>query len=165
MSIFLEVCLYAEKNGRWSYGLMIPDIASISLQSLTLIDLITIIVGYIILWAIILIPVYLAGKVLTAGKATFGEAMMATLLGPIVYAIVLLLVDFFLGSLVGQSASIWAYILAFIAWIWVFKASFKTNWLAGLGIAILAVVILVVLNIILGSFFGVAIPGSFFPTI
>jgi len=144
---------------------LIPGILNVSLQSLTLVGLITIFAGYIIFWIIISIPVYVAGKILTAGKATFGEAMLATLLGPVIYVIVLLLVNFFLGAIAGQSASIWAYILAFIAWIWVFKASFKTNWLAGLGIAILAVVILIVLNILLGSLFGTAIPGSFFPTI
>jgi len=144
---------------------LIPAILSVSLQSLTLVDLITILVGYIIFWIMISIPVYVAGKILTAGKATFGEAMLSTLLGPVVYVIVLLLVHYFLGAIAGLSASIWAYILAFIAWIWVFKASFKTNWLAGLGIAILAVVILVVLNIPLGSLFGTAIPGSFFPSV
>jgi hypothetical protein len=144
---------------------LIPGILNMSLQSLTLVGLITILVGYIIFWIIISIPVYVAGKILTAGKATFGEAMLATLLGPVIYVIVLLLVNFFLGAIAGQSASIWAYILAFIAWIWVFKASFKTNWLAGLGIAILAVVILIVLNILLGSLFGTAIPGSFFPSV
>ena len=57
--------------------------------------------------------------------------MLATLFGPIVYAVTLIIVDYFLGALIGSSAYIIALILAFIAWIWVYKASFKTGWLGG----------------------------------
>ena len=46
------------------------------------------IVGLIILWIIVSIPVWLAGKAVTGGKATFGDALLATLAGPIVYFIV-----------------------------------------------------------------------------
>ena len=91
------------------------------------------IIGLIILWIIVSIPVWLAGKAVTGGKATFGDALLATLAGPIVYFIVVFLVGFFLGA----SALIFGYILALIAWIWVFKASFQTGWLRAILIAIL----------------------------
>jgi hypothetical protein len=139
-------------------------ISQIFPSSLTLFGIIALVIGLIILWVIISIPVWLAGKAVTGGKATFGEAMGATLLGPIVYVIVLFIVDFFLGAVIGHTAFVFAYILAFIAWIWVFKMSFRTGWLAGLGIAILAVIILIVLNIIIGALFGLLLPGFFFPT-
>lgn len=89
--------------------------------------------------------------------------MVATLAGPIIYFVVLVGVDFFLGTLIGSGAFIFALILAFIAWIWVYKSSFGTSWLGGLGIAILAVIILAVMSVILGALFGLAVPASFFP--
>ena len=91
------------------------------------------IVGLIILWIIVSIPVWLAGKAVTGGKATFGDALLATLAGPIVYFVVVFLVGYFLGS----SALIFGYILALIAWIGVFKISFQTGWLRAILIAIL----------------------------
>jgi len=57
-------------------------------SGITLLDLLILIVGLVILWIIVSIPVYIAGKIVTAGKSTFGEAMLATLFGPIVYVIV-----------------------------------------------------------------------------
>jgi hypothetical protein len=119
------------------------------------------IIGLIILWIIVSIPVWLAGKAVTGGKATFGDALLATLAGPIVYFIVVFLVGYFLGA----SALIFGYILALIAWIWVFKASFHTGWLRAILIAILAWIIFVVLSIIIGALFGLVYPAPFFPKI
>jgi hypothetical protein len=110
--------------------------------------------------------VCIAGKVVTGGKATFGEGMLATLLGPIVYAITLVILDFLLGTLTGSIGYAIALVLAFIAWVWVYKASFKTVWLGGLAIAILAIIIFIVLGIIIGLIFNTAlpsIPGHVFP--
>ena len=128
-------------------------------------SLLVTIIGLIILWIIVSIPVWLAGKAVTGGKATFGDAMIATLFGPIVYAVTLIIVDYFLGALIGSTAYIIALILALIAWIWVYKASFKTGWLGGIGIAILAWIIFVVISIIFGALFGIVVPGTFFPHI
>ena len=119
------------------------------------------IVGLIILWIIVSIPVWLAGKAVTEGKATFGDALLASLAGPIVYFVVVFLVGYFLGA----PALIFGYILALIAWVWVFKASFQTGWLRAILIAILAWVIFVVLSIIIGTLFGLVYPAPFFPKI
>jgi len=78
----------------------------------SILDIAIAIVGLIILWIIISIPVWLAGKAATGGKATIGDAMLATIAGPIVYYIVAILVGFFLGSVMGSTAWIFAYILA-----------------------------------------------------
>jgi hypothetical protein len=128
-------------------------------------SLLVTIIGLIILWIIVSVPVWLAGKAVTGGKATFGEAMIATLFGPIVYAITLVVVDFLLGGVIGSTGYIIALILAFIGWIWVYKASFKTGWLGGIAIAVLAVIIFVVLSILLGAIFGLVVPAPFFPHI
>lgn len=123
------------------------------------------IIGLIILWIVVSIPVWLAGKAITGSQASFGDALLATLAGPIVYFIVTWAVDFFLGSIIGATAYIFGYILALIAWVWVYKASFGTGWLKAVLIAILAWVIFVVLSFIVGALFGVAYPSPFFPTI
>ena len=133
--------------------------------NMTLTSLLVTIIGLIILWIVVSIPVWIAGKAITGGKGTFGEAMLATLFGPIVYVVTLILVDFFLGSFIGSSAYLIGLILAFIAWIWVYKASFKTGWLGGIAIAILAVIIFAVISIVLGALFGLIVPAPFFPHI
>jgi hypothetical protein len=128
-------------------------------------SLLVTIIGLIILWIIVSIPVWLAGKAVTGGKATFGEAMIATLVGPIVYAVALIIVGYLLGAVIGSTAYIIALILALIAWIWVYKASFRTGWLGAVGVAILAWIIFIVISIMFGALFGIVVPGTFFPHI
>ena len=94
-------------------------------------------------------PVYIAGKILTAGKASIGGAMFATLFGPIVYVIVLFAGDFFLGALIGSSGYFFALILAFIAWLAVYKSTFGTGWLSAFGIAVLAIIVFFILTIVI----------------
>jgi len=124
-------------------------------------NFLTTLIGLIILWVIASIPVYIAAKVLTGGKAGFGSAMGATLGGVIVYALVFFGVNYFLGSYLGSSAGTWALILAFIAWLAVYRASFDVGWLKALGIAIFALIVLIIVNAILGSLFGASIPDLF----
>lgn len=134
-------------------------------NNVSLTGLLVTLVGLIILWIVVSIPVWLAGKAITGGKATFGDALLATLAGPIVYIIVSFLVGFFLSSSIGSAAFVFGYILALLAWIWVFKASFQTGWLRAIAIAILAWVIFIILSIIIGAVFGIAYPSPFFPKI
>jgi len=140
-------------------------LSNLIIGNMSLTGLLVAIIGLIILWIIVSIPVWLAGKAVTGGKATFGEAMLATLFGPIVYAVTLVVVDFLLGGVIGSAGYIIALILAFIGWIWVYKASFKTGWLGGIAIAILAVIIFAVISIVFGALFGLVVPAPFFPHI
>ena len=133
--------------------------------SVNVTGLIVTLIGLIILWIIVSIPVWVAGKAVTGGKGTFGEAMLATLAGPIVYFVVSFLVGYFLSALIGSAAFLFGYLLALIAWIWVFKASFSTGWLRAIAIAILAWVIFIVISIVLGVLFRIAYPAPFFPKI
>lgn len=133
--------------------------------TVTVSSLIVTLVALIILWIIVSIPVWLAGKALTGGKGTFGEAMLATLAGPIVYFIVSFLVGYFLSAVIGTAGLVIAYILALIAWIWVFKASFRTGWLQAVAIAILAWVFFIILSIIFAALFKIVYPSPFFPKI
>ena len=129
----------------------------------TPVDIVAIIIGLIILWILVSIPVYIASKIVTAGESTLGDAMIATLFGPIVYAITVFLVDYFLGALIGSGTQIWALILAFIGWIWVFKASFRTGWLRAIAIALLAVLVFTAISLLFGTLLGIMVPAPFFP--
>jgi hypothetical protein len=132
---------------------------------LTITNLLVTIIGLLILWVIVSIPVWIAAKALTGGRASFGAALLATLAGPIVYFIVIFLVDFFLGAALGSTAYIFAWILALLAWIWVYKASFETGWIRAVLIAVLAWIVFIILSYIFGLLFNVAYPSPFFPTI
>jgi len=136
-----------------------------SLGSLTLLNVIVLIVGLMVFWMIVSIPVYIAGKIVTGGKSSLWNAMAATLLGPTVYVIVLFIADFFLGAIMGNNAYIWAFILAFVAWLWVYKSVFKTGWLGAIGISIIAVIVFVVVNVLLGQMFGIHLPISSYPQV
>jgi hypothetical protein len=144
---------------------MTPILASVLPSGTTLLDLLIIIVGLIILWIIVSVPAYIAGKIVTAGRSTFGEAMLATLFGPIVYAIVLVGVSFFLGAIIGSWAYVLALVLALIAWIGVYKSTFRTGWLGAIAIGILAAIIFIILGMIIAALFHVTIPEQFFPKI
>jgi hypothetical protein len=120
------------------------------------------IVGLIILWVVISIPVYFAGKMINEGKARFGQAMGATLGGELVYFIILYGVVFFLGAALGATAALLGLGLALVAWLAVYRAAFDTSWARALGIVVVAWLVLVVLDFLLVALFGVSIP-KFYP--
>jgi hypothetical protein len=91
--------------------------------------------------------------------------MIAKLFGPIVYAVTLFVVGYFLGALIGSVAYVIALILALIALLWVYKVSFRTGWFGAIAIAILAWIIFVIVSIIFGTLFHIAVLGTFFPHI
>jgi hypothetical protein len=129
---------------------MISVFLSLFPSDVTILEIVEIAVALFVVWIIVSIPAWIAGKVVTKGEANFREAMLATLLGPIIYIIVLVAADLLLGGLLGSTGYIVAFILAFIAWVWVYKAIFKTGWLGGFAIAILALIVFVVMLFILG---------------
>lgn len=120
------------------------------------------IVGLLVLWAVVSVPVYFAGKLVKGGQAHFGEAMAATLGGVVVYYIVYFVVAIALGAVLGPSAGVIALVLGFLAWLAVFRGSFHTSWPGAVGIVVLAWVILMVIDLMLVAIFGVKFP-SFYP--
>src|SRR5919198_800342 len=121
-----------------------------------------IIVGLIAMWIIVTIPVWIAAKVLTLGKAKFTRAMLVTAVGPIVYAIVFFIsVAVLTVALGGQTIpAIIAFIIAFIAWIGVFKKGFETGWIRALAIAVLATVVFAVIGILITLIIQAIVPGA-----
>jgi hypothetical protein len=119
-------------------------------------------VGLAVLWVVVSVPVYFAGKLVKGGNATFGDAMGATLGGVVVYYVVYFLVAFALGAVIGSPAVAIALLLGFLGWLAVFRNAFDTSWLGAVGIAVLAWLILLVLDVILVGIFGVRFP-DFYP--
>lgn len=120
-------------------------------------------IGLIVLWIIVSIPVYFAGRAVKGKTASFGDALGATLGGVVVYYVVFFAVAFFLGAVIGSpAADAFALLLGLIAWLAVFKAAFSTGWLGAIGIVVIAWLILLVLDFFLVAAFGVRFP-DFFP--
>ena len=119
-------------------------------------------VGLAILWVVVSLPVYFAGKAITGGRAYFGQAMRATLGGVIAYFVVYFVIAFFLRAVLPASANFFALILGFIVWLAVYRASFKTSWIGAVGIVGLAWIILLFLDFVLVHSFGITFP-DFFP--
>lgn len=119
-------------------------------------------VGLVILWVVVSVPVYFAGRTIKGRQAGFGDALGATLGGVVVYYVVYFLVAFFLGAVIGPPANAVAVLLAFLAWLAVFRNAFHTNWLGAVGIVVVAWLILLVIDAVLVALFGVRFP-DFFP--
>jgi hypothetical protein len=121
-----------------------------------------VIIGLFVLWIIVSIPVWVAAKVLTMGRVSFSRSMLVTALGPIVSAIVFFLFAALLTAIVGDSTLpvIIGLIVAFIAWIGVFKRGFHTGWLRALGIAILAIIVFAVIGFIISLLMQTIVPEA-----
>jgi hypothetical protein len=119
-------------------------------------------ISLLVLWIVVSIPVYISGELITDGNADFGSAMGATLGGAVFYVIVLWAGAFLLTPLLGSSALVISFILAILAWLAVYRASFNTSWLGALGIVFVGWLVLFVVDAILTSLFGVSFP-KFYP--
>jgi len=128
-----------------------------SVDASTIIALIPTLIG---LWIIVSIPVYISAKIVTGGRAKFIQAMGATVLGPLAYAGVLFASMVAFGPIAGGIATLPAVILALMVWFWVYKASFKTGWLAAIGISILAVIVFIISSFIIGIAMVAIMPES-----
>lgn len=122
----------------------------------------SVIIGLLVLWIIVSIPVWIAAKILTRGRVKFSRAMLVTALGPIIYAIVFFIFAALLTAIVGDPTvpSIIGFIVAFIAWIGVFKKGFDTGWLRALGIAILAIIVFTVIGLIISLLIQFILPEA-----
>jgi hypothetical protein len=119
-------------------------------------------ISLVVLWIVVSIPVYISGELITHGKADFGSAMGATLGGAVFYVLVLWAGTYLLTPFLGASALAISFVLAILAWLAVYRASFNTSWLGAVGIVIVGWLVLFVVDVILTSLFGVSFP-KFYP--
>jgi hypothetical protein len=129
----------------------------------TLPGLLILAVALLVLWVVVSVPVYISGElILGSQKASLGSAMGATLGGALVYVLVLYVGAFFLAALLGPAAVAIAFVLAMVSWLAVYRASFNTGWMAAVGIVAVGWVVLVVIDLVMTSVFGVSFP-KFYP--
>ncbi len=106
----------------------------------------------LIAWAIASMPLWLAARLLTGGRATLGAAMLGMLLGGIVFAVVYLITYSITSSFTSSgTAGILALVLSFLAFLGLYRELFNVGWLRALAIAILAVVLAIVIPIIIAA--------------
>lgn len=111
-------------------------------------------IGLFVAWIVISVPLYLAAKVVAGKKATFGKALIASLIGPIVEYLFLFVFILFLTPFIGLVAIPISLIIAVIILIYVYASIFNTSWLGGLGIAIIAFIISFIVIGIFSAFFA-----------
>ncbi len=136
-----------------TFGFTVPTTAE---------GLIILAITLLVLWIVISIPVYISGELITGGRADFGSAMGATLGGALAYILILWAGTFLLTPLLGYTGAVFAFLFALLVWVAVYRAAFDTGWLGAAGIVIVGWLVLVVMDLILTSLFGVAIP-KFWP--
>ncbi len=119
-------------------------------------------IGLIVLWIVVSVPVYFAGRAVKGKTAGFGSALGATLGGVVVYYVVFFVVDFFVGAVIGSPAHVIALLIGLVAWLAVFRAAFNTGWIGAIGIVVIAWLILLVVDFFLLTAFNVKFP-DFFP--
>lgn len=110
-----------------------------------------IIAALLIMWALVSIPVYLAAKAFTGGRASLAGAMAATLLGALVYSFVAWIGAILFWAIFGAGSQLLGSIVAFLALLWVYKSVFRVGWLQAFGVAVLAVVIMTVIMALIGA--------------
>ena len=124
--------------------------------------IIAMVIGLLVLWVVVSIPVWIAAKILTLGRAKFTRAMLVTAIGPIIYAVVFFASTAILSIAFGESGWLLtlALVIAFISWIAVFKKGFDTGWLRALGIAILATIVFIIMGIIITLIMWTVVPNA-----
>lgn len=95
--------------------------------------------GYIVVigvllgvWALFSLPLWFAAKLLNARKQSFGRAMLATIAGPVVFFITAVAIigfaDLATTGVYKAMGVIIAFIVGFIAWVWVYRKVFAISW-------------------------------------
>jgi len=119
-------------------------------------------ISLLVLWIVVSIPVYISGELITGGKAGFGAAMGATLGGAIMYVVILWAGAFLLTPILGASAVTIAFLFALLVWVAVYASAFDTGLLQAVAIVAVGWLVLLVMDYVLVSLFGVALP-KFWP--
>ncbi|AWR93532.1 hypothetical protein [Acidianus brierleyi] len=111
---------------------------------------IILLVSLIIAWIIISFPIWISAKFFNS-SASLGKAMIATIAGLIVFYILSAIFGLILPFPIPQ-------IIGFLGILWVFKNIFNVGWGGAFGIAILAAIIIIIINLVIIVLFNISIP-------
>lgn len=114
-------------------------------------SVIGIILTIIIAWIVISIPLYLAGKLISGKHTTFGRAMLAAIVAPVVTLFFFFLVTVGLTLFLGPFALIIGGIVAIGVLSYVYASIFDTSLFGGFGIAILGTIITYIMTLIVAA--------------
>jgi hypothetical protein len=113
----------------------------------------------VIAWIVTSFPIYVAGKIISGKNTTFGSAMIAALIGPVVTLFFFIVVTAVLSPFLLGFAAVLGAIFAILALSYLFGALFRTHLLGGFAIAVLSLVITFIVFAIV-SFIVVLLTGS-----
>ncbi len=109
-----------------------------------IVGLLSIIVG----WIVAALSLFFAGRVVSGKEASFGEALLIALVGPIIVGIVGSISTFLLGPIIGL-------LLSLLIWLWVIKSVFGIGWGSAFVISILALFMFIVAVAVVSLALGV----------
>lgn len=125
-----------------------------------IVSLVGIILTIVIAWIIISIPIYLAGKIISGKHTTFGKAMLAAIIAPLITLFFFFLVTIGLAVFLGPFSLLVGGIIAILVLSYVYGSIFDTSLLGGFGIALLGTVITYVMAVvvvaIMSAVFGIS---------
>lgn len=124
------------------------DSALLAIHIPSVLKIASVLLGLLIIWIFVSIPVFIAAKIIVGRQASFGEALLATLAGPLVFGIILT-IGYAITQRVFAGLGFLALLVGFLAWIAVYKGVFHTGWVRAFGIAVLSVIIALVVFVIL----------------
>lgn len=131
-----------------------------SLIPSSIVPLVGIILTIIIAWIIISIPLYLAGKMISGKHTTFGKAMIAAIVAPLITMFFFFVVTIGLTVFLGPFALLVGAIIAVLVLSYIYGSIFDTSLLGGFGIAILGTIITYIMAVvvvaIMTAVFGVS---------
>jgi hypothetical protein len=120
------------------------------------------IISLVIIWAIVSIPIWISAKIFSSRRASFGRAMLVAAAGPIVYVLVLIISTTIISLAIGDRLSLitsLGVVLAFLAWIYVFKRGFETSWIRAAAIAVVAILVFVMIGVAIASVTHLFVPN------
>ena len=123
------------------------------------ISYVDLVVVLVIAWILASFPIYVAGKIISGKDTTFGSAMIAALIGPVVTLFFFIVITAVLSPFLLGFAVVLGAVFAIFALSYLYGALFKTHLLGGFAIAVLSLVITFIVFAIV-SFIAVLLTGS-----
>ncbi len=130
-----------------------------------LLAIVGIIITLFVTWIIVSIPLYFAAKVVSSKHTTFGKAMVAAIVAPLLTLLIYYIVTIGLALFLGPLAIAVGLIIAILVLSYVYASFFRTGMLGGFAIAVLATIITYIIAfVVLAALVGLlGISASTFP--
>ena len=121
--------------------------------------IIGLILVFLVAWFVAAFPLYIAGRMISGRNATFGEALVAAAIGPLVTIFFFIVVSALLFPFMLGFAYIIGFIVAIGALSYIFGALFRTSTLGGFGIALISFIFTVIIFAVV-SLFAILLTGQ-----